>query len=274
MPKPTAVEGLTRRSALSDATRLLVEARLLDVRRFEADLAEPPFALDPVHDMRVAARRLREALHLLGDKALRAREPAVKRLQDALGAVRDDQLLGAWLRRHGLATLAKYRERDLNRASRELAKAISRWTTQTVPAITDTLAKTNRKGKLGGGRLARRLRKRLDTVAERIGPVLLAPRPEPAHALRRAVKKLRYDAELGEPAFPALKRLQKAVQPLQESLGALHDADLRLSLVRRSAPPALLEREREARARLAATLLERLAAFKDSGIERRIRRAL
>src|SRR6266508_677714 len=71
LPKPMKVPGLSRRTPLAVAGPLIVRARLADVRRHEATLArdgEPDE--DAVHDMRVAARRLRAALEALGDDAL------------------------------------------------------------------------------------------------------------------------------------------------------------------------------------------------------------
>jgi CHAD domain-containing protein len=224
--------------------------------------------------MRVATRRLREAIHLLGSKELRRHELAVKRLQDALGAVRDAQLLGAWLRQHRLQAAAKDRTRELHRTSRALGVALMRWKDRTAPALLDGIANEKRSGKLGGKKVARRVRKRLDSLLDRMEPVLLAPRPAPAHALRKSVKKLRYATELAEPGFPILSKLEDALEPLQEALGDLHDVDVRIALVRHSASQRLLEGEREARAGLADKLLECLAAFRDSGVAKKVRKAL
>src|SRR5512144_937462 len=102
MSKPTEVPGLGPSTPLSVAGPLLVRARLADVRRYEGALSgdgEPD--PDAVHDMRVAARRLRAALQLFGDAALLALERQVKMLQDALGAVRDVQVQREWLRGAG-----------------------------------------------------------------------------------------------------------------------------------------------------------------------------
>jgi CHAD domain-containing protein len=53
-----------------------------------------------------------------------------------------------------------------------------------------------------------------------------------AHKLRIAAKKLRYVAELAQPAFPEqMTALLDKLSPLQETLGELHDADVHLPLV-------------------------------------------
>src|SRR5258708_19947575 len=94
MPKPTHVPGLDARSPLRQAAKLLLEARLLDVRLYEPQLAEGGAPEKPVHDMRVALRRLRAALRLF---RLHELDGPVKALQDALAAVRDLRLQIAWL---------------------------------------------------------------------------------------------------------------------------------------------------------------------------------
>src|ERR1700682_4971291 len=92
MPKPTHVPGLDAHTPLRQAAKLLLEARLLDVRRYEPQLTEGT-PEDAVHDMRVALRRLRAALRLF---RLRELDGPVKALQDALGAVRDLKLQIGW----------------------------------------------------------------------------------------------------------------------------------------------------------------------------------
>src|SRR5438874_9049774 len=130
MAKATKPRGLGPRSLVRTAGAKLLSARLADVRRFEGDLLRglPP---DPVHDMRVASRRLRAALGLLGNAPLRKLEPAVKDLQDALGGVRDVQLQIAWLARRSTALAARRRE-VLPSAAAALRRALDVWRSRTV----------------------------------------------------------------------------------------------------------------------------------------------
>jgi hypothetical protein len=85
MPRPQHIRGLSRGAKLDGAGRRILAARLSDVMRWE----EVVPALGPTHAMRVASRRLRVALRLLG---LRELDGPVKELQDALGELRDLQL--------------------------------------------------------------------------------------------------------------------------------------------------------------------------------------
>src|SRR4051812_1528709 len=99
MAKLEVIEGIDPRNAGRPATRLLLRARLADVRRFED--AARSFDMDGVHDLRVATRRLRAALQNLGaDEALDRLERRLEALQDSLGALRDAQIQLRWLRRH------------------------------------------------------------------------------------------------------------------------------------------------------------------------------
>jgi len=101
-----------------DPTRILA-ARLRDLERAEAGLPAP----DPVHDMRVAARRLRAALRLL---RLREFDRAVKKLQDALGDVRDLQLQIAWLKGRDAVLLRRHAPL-LGKVERALQSALQEW---------------------------------------------------------------------------------------------------------------------------------------------------
>ena len=98
--KARPVEGLAADMALADAARRIAAVRLHELE------ALAPRALDPrkgkaQHDMRIAAKRLRYVLELigpaLGDEAVRGAR-AARRLQDVLGELRDHDELLALLR--------------------------------------------------------------------------------------------------------------------------------------------------------------------------------
>jgi len=97
--RPGQVSGLHARTPLRTGAERLLHARLADVR-----VAEARALLDldakSVHDLRVACRRLRAAVKVFGKKRLRALDPRIEHLQDALGEVRDLQLQIQWLSRH------------------------------------------------------------------------------------------------------------------------------------------------------------------------------
>src|SRR4051812_34539036 len=101
----------------------LLADHLAAVQRQEAALPDP----EAVHQMRVASRRLRIVLRLL---RLRALDPEVKRLQDALGEVRDLQLQSEWLRTRD-AALHRARQSRLRTAKKALEGEIERWRART-----------------------------------------------------------------------------------------------------------------------------------------------
>jgi CHAD domain-containing protein len=254
MPKPTHVPGLDARSPLRQAAKLLLEARLLDVRLYEPQLAEGA-PEKPVHDMRVALRRLRAALRAF---RLRELDEPVKALQDALGAVRDLRLQIAWLA-HRDAQLAAKRRALLPGAERALRKRLHIWQRRTVPLLQKAVQNLDLSGRLGGNKVRKVLRKHLDRLDERLDAAQKSLDPATAHRLRISVKQVRYLAELVEDAFPDFsKPLLKDLESLQEALGKLHDSDVRIQLLSREKNHKLLEVEKKRRANQARQLAAEL----------------
>ncbi len=106
-----------------------------------------------------------------------------------------------------------------------------------------------------------------------------------AHKLRIAAKKLRYLAELCQPAFPGeMDAAIDRIAPLQETLGELHDCDVHVPLVEKflvradaAAQPgalALLRNEMAKRELLANQLTEALVKLRDDGMLEQLRDAL
>jgi CHAD domain-containing protein len=271
MARPTMPPGLGPRSLLRTAGKRLLWARLADVRKYEETLLHE-LPVEPVHDMRVAARRLRAALRLLGNEQLRELERKVKELQDALGAVRDVQLQITWLSRRS-RRLAERRREVLPNAAAALRRALDVWRSRTVTEIAAAIPWLNRPGRLGGPRIRRAIRKRLDAVGERLEATLKNPDAPTAHRLRIGVKKLRYFTELAEPALPkACGDLLDELEPMQERLGELHDVDVRLGLLEELGAHALRRREAVHRAALARRLLTELRRWHEEKLVRRLRR--
>lgn len=263
MAKATPIRGLSGAVPLRIAGPRILAARLRDVERHETRLP----AVDAVHDMRVATRRLRAALRLLD---LRDADPAAKRLQDALGDIRDPQLQAAWLSGRDDA-LAKRRQALLGKAQKTLTAALDEWRSRTLPDLLEA-AQGKFKGHLKGDRVRKLLRKRLRRLEDRLEVALSRPTPATLHAVRRSVKQIRYLFELAEPAFPQVaKALLSDLAPLQQSLGELHDVDVRLTLLKRS--PLLREQE-ENRERLLAIVLAELSRWHEQGIASAARRSL
>jgi CHAD domain-containing protein len=116
-----------------------------------------------------------------------------------------------------------------------------------------------------------------------IAEAIESPDARTAHRLRIAVKKLRYDAELAEPALPeAAGKVLEALVPLQDPLGELHDCDVRLAFLDREmkkrgeddASSALRTRELARRVRLGQKVAEDLARFRDESVPRALRKEL
>jgi len=242
MSKPQPIEGLDSSSTLEEAARRSIESRLNDLRKFEEKLdgaADP----DDVHDMRVASRRLRAALELFDRKRqLRNAHDVVEKLGDALGEVRELHVQLAWLREElaaaserdkvGLQALLGEREAKLPRRLERLKVALGTWREDGLPMVEAALASLSLSGRLAGKRVRGRLSQRLKDTRRRAKATLRSMDPRSAHKLRIGAKKLRYAAELAQPAFPAeIDPLIDRLQPLQETLGELHDADVHIPIV-------------------------------------------
>ena len=89
--KPRRVKGVDPGEPLRDGALKIVGTRLEELRAF-SDAVRDPAAVSELHDMRIAAKRLRYVLEMtapaFGPPAERAAN-AAKKLQDALGEVHD-----------------------------------------------------------------------------------------------------------------------------------------------------------------------------------------
>jgi CHAD domain-containing protein len=198
---------------------------------------------DAVHDMRVAARRMRSAFRLLGDhypaEALKGVKKPLRELARALGAVRDldvmlddagayaarlrapgrlpfQALLDDWQSQRGDAQRkaivflgeARYArwEQDFDEFAAQAGDYPSPRVCDVVPAL---------------------LWQRYDAV-RRYEPDVAGASIETLHALRIECKRLRYALEFFAPLLggPA-DRLIRATTAAQDHLGKLHDADVR-----------------------------------------------
>jgi CHAD domain-containing protein len=291
MAKPTPITNLDANSPLTDAAVRILTARLSDVRQYEQALAER-ITPDGVHDMRVATRRLRAALALFERRRqLCAAHDTVEKLGEALGAVRELHVQQRWLgmaaeragddERPGIQALAEQRKKKLEPRLPGLQAALEKWTTDTAEVLA-AITTLDVRGRLGGHRVRKRLRRRLKDVARRMAAVRKSDDAHTAHSLRIGVKKLRYDLELAEPAFPEpVKAMLARLEPLQELLGDLHDADVHLPVVEKFVARAdaatqpgglrLLRDEIDLRERLAASLDEEVTRFTDEKILEQLR---
>jgi CHAD domain-containing protein len=230
-----------------NAPRLLA-GRIEAIEKHERGLP----GVEPVHDMRVALRRLRAALRLL---RLRELDPAVKETQDALGRVRDLQLQLEWLSGR---PPARRIAAALRRAEHALQPALAQWRSSTLPALLEAVETAKAPGP---ARRRKILRKRLDRFEERLESALERQTPRAMHRVRISAKQIRYLFELVK--GPTAKLLLAELPALQKSLGQLHDMDVR-------ARPE----EKTARAALAEVVKTQLERWKERALIDRARRKL
>jgi CHAD domain-containing protein len=288
MAKPTPVEGLDGNTPVEDAAHRIYAARLGDVRKFVDGVRSGD--ADAVHDMRVATRRLRAALSVLDPKQ-NLDEPRleIKLVADALGRVRDVDVTCDWLEksletlpadspaRAGMERLIEERRQARHDPDQELARVLDRFVGDVYPRLQAELNRAHVIGRLAGKRMRNPLSRALKKLNASQVATLASPDPETAHELRIRAKKLRYRAEVLEPALPAVvPALLEHLQKLQELLGDLHDADVRRPLLERflvqvephQRPGALelLQRTLLDRERLAGELATELGAWQADGI--------
>jgi CHAD domain-containing protein len=221
------IPGLDAHSPLRLAAQELLAARLADLRANEEGART--LSVEAIHDLRVATRRLRAGLEVL----CKASAPEVRSLGKALGEVRDLQIELEWLETRA----SDPQERDrVGRALRDklatagarLQLALDRWSRRDAARVARVFGTARSSGRLGGGWGASRLQNDLTALKPKLKSLRAAIVPEETHALRKKVKKLKYEAELFREAYPrTVKKWTVALTALQASLGDTHDADLR-----------------------------------------------
>jgi len=219
-----------------------------------------------VHQMRVAARRLRAALRLLG---LRELDPELKRLQDALGDVRDLQLQVDWLEGRD-DDLGRARQAQLRKAEQGLERQLRAWRSRTLPALLEAAVDDSSPPARAAAKLLRRqldrLERRLERARSRLTPKVL-------HRARVSVKQVRYLLEVAKGSLPKkATSLQADLKTLQASLGELHDVDVRIGLVKRN--KALLRDQKESRAQLSKIIAAQLGRWRKEKLAKRARKTL
>lgn len=215
--------------------------------------------VEPLHQCRVATRRLRELLPLCeaeyaGRAVVRARR-RIRRLGRALGPVREldvayglvDELEQAGMvRPSGAARLrrriqeerGRHRARMLVRLSRPVLAKLTRDVSDVQKAI-GTREATDGWALVLATRIDRRAERLRETVS-RAGALYVSER---VHASRIAAKQLRYALELAVETGAAATHeaaVSKAIRHLkrsQDALGRLHDLEILQELIRSIDPP-------------------------------------
>jgi CHAD domain-containing protein len=203
-----------------------------------------------VHQARVATRRLREALPVLGAslprKRVRKLRKRMRMLTQLFGAVRERDVALKMLDSHelgGLDPSGAERVRALVHDGRNAARhrlidaldahKVARW-------LEDVKAFEHELGELPAEQrdaawpvvLARRLLKRTERLRRAVNDAGMLFISERLHAVRVALKQLRYAVELASEL--GRRKLDAAVDELklnQDTLGELHDLDMLMSYV-------------------------------------------
>jgi CHAD domain-containing protein len=233
------------------AFRKLVDAFAQEVPHFEDDV-------EALHRLRVASRRLRELVPLVGldpDTAHRLTR-RLRKVTRRLGTVReldvlmllieelqqDDRYPQEGLKRVGAAvrrdrTAARERlttklpASKLARLERKLENGVRRLESRN--GKSGTRARVNRPKNSWRWALDARLMRRAERVRAAIEAAGAVYQPEPVHAVRLAFKKLRYTAELrAQTKRDSAAADVAAMKSVQDLLGRLHDLGVLVSWTR------------------------------------------
>jgi CHAD domain-containing protein len=192
---------------------------------------------EPVHQVRVAGRRLRVALPLLARKG--GRRPVdralgvLRKLTRAVGKGRDmDVILGLYEDRLATFKSASAEQRALlSRLRAARARARAQVAEDVLDLDIDGLRRNLRRLLRAGAAEAPMALARSRALREGQGKALLRGfsqvgeryRPEALHALRRRVRRLRYAAEIEDAVRGEDTRAPALWKRLQDSIGVLHD---------------------------------------------------
>lgn len=220
--------------------------------RFEEILEKRGAALEAndiegVHDMRVATRRLRSALRdfstLLKKKPLKDLRKDLKKLADALGAVRDEDVAIIALEKlkkkarektvkDGITGLIEKRKENRDRAHLDLMETISATALEDLQKRFDeAIAEAKQKkqkhpvsfNEAGRKVVGKSVEEFCDLSANIYEPFV----DKPLHKLRISAKRLRYAVELYTACWSEkIEPFADGIADMQGFLGEVHDADV------------------------------------------------
>lgn len=212
-------------------------------------------SVEALHHARVATRRLRELLPVLGwehDTARKLRRQ-LRKVTRRLGAVRELDVLILLIdeyeqrgRKFGSTALKRLRQTVLQKQHAARERLAERLPTRKLERLVDRLDRaansaqsSDVKLRRPGARPAARRSKRASSwaldarLARRAADVRRAIEmagalyaPEPLHDVRIAVKKLRYAAELSHDTGKGVTAEVTALKSAQDLLGRLHDCEV------------------------------------------------
>lgn len=205
-----------------------------------------------VHRARVATRRLRSALRMFEGcfrhKKARRWRTAIRRTTIQLGDARDRDVQIEWLCSTlatltakecfpGISHILVLLEREREQLQRKVVKAVDRIEAQGVlrdirRTTTRILLDTNLESDMVAtpvacARTGKHIRRQLDALLQYQGSLGDPNDREQHHAMRIAVKRLRYTLEIARPVCPGqLDEALDAAKTVQSLLGDIHDCDV------------------------------------------------
>jgi CHAD domain-containing protein len=248
---------------------------------------------DAIHDLRVATRRMQEALEMFAPllpeeprERVRRRTRRIRRqftdLRDADVLARMMQHLAADPSEQDRAAVLAIGRALASKAAR-LRRSLTRKTRgaphvpgfrKRLRALLDSLPSSDRAALLRAGRAS--LRERAGELRRALARAKRGA-PEPLHRARVAVKRWRYGLELAEASkIAACRKAIDQAQEIQDRLGSIHDLDVLIDLIgedapslRRSETQPLLDRLHNQRRRQWEEARLHLAGFRpQSGLAR------
>lgn len=313
MAKAKKVVGLDCDADAADGVRKVLLARLEELLEYRAAALDAN-DIEGVHDMRVASRRLRSASRdfapYLGREKMSAAIKNVKRVADALGVVRDQDVALDLLERlkkdapketrAGIEDFMRESRAKRNEGRGLLADVVSEdglasLRAEFIEALETSLSDAVKKSgsKEGASDLSfRRLGReavfsRLEELRKRSRKLYNPFKVSRLHRIRISAKRLRYALELFASCWgERIKDYSKEVAKLQSSLGDMHDCDERIVSLgellkegsaddsRRAAAIWMLSRLTEERTKSYCDALARWREWETSGFESRLREAI
>lgn len=252
MDKRFAVKGVDARTPLAEAAPALLRSKAKPLFELEA-AARGGADMDAVHDMRVASRRLREAMRLLGplypQKEFNTWYRSVRTITRALGPVRDsDVFIDAFSRlgpqlgtdgRRYVAFAVGYRmgqrEHELQALNARLGTLDLEESRRSFRTLVGDLADSGVAGRTLAEFAHAEVAVRAATVFGAQPAALDEGSIAAQHALRIDYKRLRYAVEAFAPCYAdAFDNVHSVLTAFQDTLGDLHDLHVFLEMVRSS----------------------------------------
>lgn len=245
MARKPGVDGVAACSPIGSAAPLILRAKAVPVFALAERAADGTDA-GAVHDMRVASRRLREALRLFAPlyprRELKRWQRRVREVTRALGPVRDSDvfaeefgLFGPELGEGGRRCVAFAIGRRLGRREAELADlrrgladlklgrragefAAFAGEVRGADDVAEIPLADFARGAVGA---------RVAVIVERQPAALVEANRARQHALRIDYKRLRYAVEVFSPCYgDAFDALHGTLSSFQDALGTLHDTEV------------------------------------------------